>query len=959
MKGLKEILVLVVAALSWGCTAFDESVQDLDDTLVKVPTVEVLEDGRIRVCAQLSAYTMDEIEVSSRAASAEESIYDGWCLIFGEDVDERYEAGSVYTDASPLLQKVPLVVNANGTFFMTFDTYDAVAFVRIVVNLTDREETALAKTNAWVDVVKANPGANLGDNPSTTDVITYSVGTFGDYRYQSVGLDGLYNITYTADYDSFDTTNDTYTYSPINTNAPDPNNDLANAFPMSSYGFVMDEITEDSLLEVFDNIVYMIRTCSKVEVTVTDSNFTLYEVHMIDCAQEARVRSTVLESTGSDGTEVTTSLDIPTDLGGTITYAPLVVSGLTSGGGSTSPVYFYPNSGGAYNADDVVNQKVNPQYVVIKGRASGYDTDGYYKIALKAQYPLSVDSDESNMDDTAYWTALTYDVLRNTNFKINLIEVNKPGYKTLADAVDVNSPASNISYSITIKGEDSRNEFLVSNGTYFVELEGSRVYAKGYTDDGVEGCSVEFILNPNDINGEYDYFPTAYVQSDGGVTVTSVTANSVEVDLVENKYDDFADEVAVIESSNVQTRVKVTFDAISSGRVRLRIGDMLKFVPVVYDPTPISMYGTSTDKGTTFDKLSIGVGDEAWGDFSYEAGDMSPEEGSDNILESDGTITNSNVKVYEQKEFRARIYPAAGGGGVTKLYIVQASDFAIIVDDADGDGVPDGDVVLGDDENTMTTIEYAPKGFIYKLGTFEKTDKTDMDVVYGCTGDKIEISNIEGSDHFSQVLEGNNITFTANPDEYSVEATKTSEAEFLASYMSEPYTETTIITLSNAAGDTKEYSVEQTLYPPIYIINNKSYDTKSYCMYYTNGFTDVSTVYVYVLNMYNYYDKTGYSYSYSWGPVSGATSYETDIERQLLPEIIYDTSSYYTNNTDEYASIGGYKTADAAIGVWRDDCFGVFDRPSTGSAKLTITVYDVYGEQYTASMQFTGSTSYN
>ncbi|MFI3305507.1 MAG: DUF5119 domain-containing protein [Rikenellaceae bacterium] len=147
-----------------------------------------------------------------------------------------------------------------------------------------------------------------------------------------------------------------------------------------------------------------------------------------------------------------------------IDYLPLEVS---EGATLSDPIYFYPNSGGDYQyQDNAANQTINPQYIVIKGVADGYDTPGYYKVALKAQYPLDNPDDES---ETTY-SALTYDILRNSEFTVKLIGVDKPGYKTIEDAADPNSPASNISYSMTVEVENNRYEVLVSNGTYFARL---------------------------------------------------------------------------------------------------------------------------------------------------------------------------------------------------------------------------------------------------------------------------------------------------------------------------------------------------------------------------------------------------------------------------------------------------------------------------------------------------------
>ncbi len=797
MKKFRYILLLLAVSMVWGCQKFDEDVDiDVDESSGSTSSsiVEVLEDGRLRVTAQLEGMSMTS--VVTRATADENRIYDGWCLVFGEDEDnfnhvaddgvcDDLDVGTGtgdYSDDSPLIQIEPVTINANGTFTMVFDEYPNAAFIRIVVNLTDREDNTLTDIVSWRKIVNNTENgydATAFNTPPTADQVSeYGIATFGQYRYQSVGLDGIYDVTYktVADIETVDKYEDLtgeYTtwavvYSTdggtepavydlhgqeetYNTNQPDPASPKTTGFPMSSYGFVMDEITETSLQKMFGSIVYMIRVCSKVQVEVEDSGFTMDSVYLINAAQESRIRSTVMSSVVTDDEGNTesesTSFNIPVDLGGTINYLGQGAIGVSDNSNPLSdPIYFYPNSGGEYDyGDGAVNHDINPQYVIIKGQADGYDTPGYYKVALKAMYPL---------DDTyTTYSDLTYDILRNTSFTVKLIGIDKPGYKTYADAANENSPANNISYSIEIETTDNRYEVLVSKGTYFTELETSRVYVKGYVDDGIKGCYIDFTMTPSEGNTT----PSVYVQSsdysgdstiDTMVYITGCDVWYADADgnfaddasdtfgrITNTTGDGLADELVHITRSENKTKVRLYFDVEGSGRIRLRIGDILKFIPVLYDPAPVSMYGTKNQDelgtGLVVEDSSIG---RSWSDFSYSdivTYDRTDYEGAtdsngdpmtsgdglaDFELKSDGTITHTTVGYYNYKpELRARIFPSDAGDGVAVLYVRQASDFILMGNG--GEDIIDDDTASDSGTATNYSVEYTAQSKVYNNDT--------------------------------------------------------------------------------------------------------------------------------------------------------------------------------------------------------------------------------------------------
>lgn len=700
MKNILYISLVIVAALLVGCKDFNELAPTTEPTL---EVVEILDNGEMLVSGKLSENEMCEVSVSSRAASSENNILTGWCIIFGESPAEQKVDGGKYTPESPMLLRKELTINANGTFFVTLPCYAEISFLRVVINLTPRETASIQAAKAWGDS-EANY-ENKGDErwlkSLTSSDDMKGLTTFGDYIYQSVGLDGIYNIpNYSTKVDEKSYTEDkngmkSFTYSDLNTVKPNPT-DISTSFPMASIGFIMENgITAESLKDMFGKTIYMVRVCSKVDVTVKDDNFKIKEIYMINCAQESRLRSTVLSESADIGSSITDgSFKIPVDLGGTIDYEPL--KEVVTKGGTTSPIYFYPNSGGNYSSNNgVVNQEINPQYIIIKGRAGGYDTDGYYKVALKAQYPLEYEYDNNGAPiKVKKWSKLTYDILRNTHFTVSIDMVKDPGYKTLDDAKNNNNPASNISYSIITSSEDSRNEILVSNGSYFVELHTNRVYMKGYDPTVGNSGKISFNITPSKTG---NYTPEIYVMGDYGVQIDSVTKDGNQCDKIDNDTTggDFEDEDDTIDhihdywfnvpSAGSKSYITVKFTATYAGRIRIRIGDMMKFIPVYFEKDPFA--------GEALDKVSFYSDDS---DFSYD--EISYLDGSiskDNRwFTADGKLTESTTD--NDREMRAKIYPVAADG-VTKLYFKQAK----IAETFNPDDKDYGDENVLDDGNVI------------------------------------------------------------------------------------------------------------------------------------------------------------------------------------------------------------------------------------------------------------------
>ncbi len=1021
----RYIIPLLITYLVCGCKKIDVDCIGHSAAQVSINNVEVSADGRIKVTATLASESMTM--VSSRTTTYEDVIYGGWCLIFGEDYSNDETVSTYgYGDASPLIQSVPITANADGTFYMTFDSFEDNVFIQMMVNLTDRENEFISNITTWQEIAEADDETddllNATQTPSYAQVEEYTssagLGTFAMFRHQSVGLDGIYNMSYEteaklthfdAGFQNSDDETTTYwsivystagsTYTGINstngaaesynTNSPSPTTLKTTGFPMSSYGFVMPNITEDSVSDMFGKLIYMIRVCSKVVVEVdAASGFTMEEIYMIDAAQEARLRSTVMSSSDEDQDgEITVSstFSIPQNLGGIISYSALSVA---NGATTSSPIYFYPSSGGDYQlSSGGVDQEVNPQYIVIKGQAAGYDTPGYYKVALKAQYPLSSQSDESNMDDRTMWSALTYDILRNTSFTVNLLNIDNAGYQTYADAADANNPANNISYSLTIESSDSRFEILVNNGTYYTELETSRIYIKGYMDEGATDCYIDLSIFPSEDN----VVPAIYLQASN--FKQEYTSDEVTIDhcLVlrnddsgydsddwskatlynsepNNSGDGVDGDMVQIPSSDKTSKVRVVFSAYDSGYIRLRIGDILRFIPVVYDRAAISMYGSE----------SVVVADtygQSWSDFSYTdivADNLTNDMvSSDFELLPDGSVTHTTKGNYTSKpELRARISPTNAGDGIAVLYLRQARDFRLL--NSNGDEILDDSSL----DAPIYSVEYTAQAKVWAnntSGIFTTENDGDGTQYIKFTTDGSGI-NAEGVDdavisisltdttvdetgaavvqpnYWNKEVsdDGHTLTFVATKIQYEINGAYSDYEEGFVRYNN---TAETVVTLTNSAGDTKTYTVDHTQHPPIYLVSNSYGEAKEYNMYQTwwqaIALGDLPEVFIHVLNIYNY--NSDCRINYNWA--SNSTS---DVVDQLSIHEIDSTTGeyYYTNDTYEYMTIGGLSNIDYAIGLFRNDIYD--SEPNNGEAYFTVEVEDRFGEIYTTTQTIKG-----
>lgn len=384
---------------------------------------------------------------------------------------------------------------------------------------------------------------------------------------------------------------------------------LQNGFTqLSSAIYIASGITQQTL-DALDKDIYMTHVGSKLEVSVAEGcDFTLISTTLLNGANTAPLIGSALSA----------------NLGGVTQYEP-----------SVEPIYLLPNSG---------ESGTNPTYLIIQGTSLKYGVEGYYKVAISSIY-----ADEP--------TVRTYDIRRNSFFHLSLTEIGSAGYKTFEDAVT--SPANDVSYDITIDGENNRSEYLVSNGTYYAELIGSSVVAIGY---GTEGVDATIGLNLYPQSGFSS--PTVYIEGSDGITIT---------------------EGSVIAQSESESLNTIKFRATQSGAITIRCGDILKEIPVSYTSLGISSSGgeVTTNSST----------------LSYT--DCIVESGDSDILSSSGVVPANSS--YSNRELIALLYPTDMSLGAIRLYLRQASQFYL------------HNATTNAEAESSQVIVYKSTGYIYSI----------------------------------------------------------------------------------------------------------------------------------------------------------------------------------------------------------------------------------------------------
>ncbi len=734
---MKKYICTLFALLLLGSCSMRE-IENIDE--LTNSSVVVLDTGELQF--NLNAYisTMDECDVVTRSSyeTMESTIEDGWLFIFSEDTssDATSVGGVSYGDESKLIQKIAFNIDSNGDIVIRLQEYTSPCFMRILANVTDKTESEIALLVAEADDETQTPS------------------TFADYKYISVSLIGYYNIAYDELFGGSD--------------LPDPSSLRADkgGFPAASPGIVMPNgITATTVADISSSSLSLVPVGSKVTVS-TSCSFELQEVYALNVAKRAMMRSTVL---GDDGLSTIADMPVPTNFGGTTKTAAVVAS---NGSTVNTPIYIFPNEGdhpydesngfsGAYDMLGIqiedkaaypisdIPHNTNPTYIIVKGRAEGYDVDGYYKIAL-------INSNSS----------YTYDVLRNGYYKVNIYDVDNAGYSTAAEAEA--GPSSEISYNITIgASSDSRNIIKVSNnGLFSVELDANEIFAQGF---GTDGVTADFMVKLIDNSEEENYFTSsskATLSATDGITLitTEVAADGQES--------------------------KVQFTATQSGTITLRCGDLIQEVKVNYVDLYYSMYSgalLSSDGTTLFDSST------AIEDFDSEdtkAADM---------LTSSGVVL-SNENSYSNRECRAKVFRPSGKG-IVKLYLRQASDIKLYNNGTDANAVLDS--------SNAINVVYKSTGEIYSNSDSSWGVATSDILDYSVVG---QVSCVFTDDKMT-LFAHNNSADVSNPDDYSwgssvdikIGALYQDQVTYRSAYIDNPET-SSVVTAINLAGDSRSYT---------------------------------------------------------------------------------------------------------------------------------------------------------
>lgn len=498
-----------------------------------------------------------------------------------------------YVDYATYVENNPDYTSGMKTYWTTvpFVGINHMSFIRFMVNLT-------SGTTEEVNKFVSQRMINAGDESGTA---TY----FEEYKHLSVGLDGYYQVeideTYIGDdelltggtpspqgtYALGQLTNKHPMASPgikmsngLNEYTLSEINDLSTIYLVRTAAKVDVTTTDDNFslvgVTLLNGAKRALMRSSVVDITGFSTTYSLslptnlcyeYRTDLTDTSEGDKVKRV-----------------------GTIQYNEVLAASTDDYNiynyKSTSdfPIYFFPNEGDEplstddadqynyslshYLYEDTVNisdkvNSVNPTYLIVRGYIaeyherngeSGYqnittDSDtgaqmlndecGYYKIPIKYE-PSEVSVDDNGNTVTTGTGVYTYDIIRNNYYQITLSSVKNAGYKTFEEAEA--GPASDVVYDITVGDwSDDRNEYAVSNGTFYMETDVNDIFIKGYEEklEGVtfnvtiedntayEALTAEELLTKAAADPAYAT-PTLYITTSKGITLNSYVVNTYD-----------------------------------------------------------------------------------------------------------------------------------------------------------------------------------------------------------------------------------------------------------------------------------------------------------------------------------------------------------------------------------------------------------------------------------------------
>ncbi|MFR9504014.1 MAG: hypothetical protein SNH73_06160 [Rikenellaceae bacterium] len=631
------------------------------------------------------------------------------------------------------------------TFNNAEDMLQHLTYIRFIVNLTDDTQETVndyvsvrMKYNIFGDY-NSEGASGLANSWYLNDEVT----TFEDYKHLSVGLDAYYQIDVDESTGALHGT-------------PNPMGEGGNLgnmqekYPMASPGFEMLSGVNATTLTDLNELtaVEMVHVGSKIDVTnEATADFTLHGVTLLNSAKRALMRSSVLEN---DGVTTIFDLPLPTNLydptltpsGGVVQFSEVTATNNTT---SAYPIYFFPNEGDAPNGYDGVDQHVyteefdgenisdpingyNPTYLIIRGTFTASGEEGYYKVPIKY---------ETAEDDAT--TKYTYDILRHNYFQMRITSVANAGYKTFAEAVA--APASDLKYDITIgDSSDDRNEYATSNGTFYIETDATEIFIKGYgnilndeSSEVDEPFSFNLTVVGNDDLNELDpletvtkagsyTIPDVYITTTDGVKLTDVYTGSTYHNTVATPLN------YLTYTPTSAAEVTIEFAATAQGVIKVQCGDIFKEIPVYYEEEDyvragsISTVYPNSDTGarltvngvTAFTASNAIEYESAYTDlYDYDNDNATFGE----FLTEDGyvetNVADENGGYFKRRECRAKVYRTEGRG-IAKIYLKQASDFALLYGSASTHAGATTNRLIYEVGSTLTVL-YNSKGYKYSV----------------------------------------------------------------------------------------------------------------------------------------------------------------------------------------------------------------------------------------------------
>ncbi len=262
--------------------------------------------------------------------------------------------------------------------------------------------------------------------------------------------------------------------------------------------------------------------CARIELSSSVSEFVIESATLLNGANTGHYvpQSPLVEYTGVDVTE----------------YATTTLS-------ETPHIYLYENGGGAEGSENYTDIIIGGKYTISDGNI----VDSYLKVKIEHGSPL------------------TADIVRNTNYRLNVKAINKNniGYDNIEDAKK--GEYSDVQIDIEI-GTDALNDMIVGNGDYYMSFSNSEYRA--YIPTGTKNDLTAFsILFDKSASSAIDI---ATVKKE-----ISLGANSTGITIVGDAGDKTSEWTA---ATDIPVLVNLADDA--NGTIIVRIGNLVREIKI-------------------------------------------------------------------------------------------------------------------------------------------------------------------------------------------------------------------------------------------------------------------------------------------------------------------------------------------------------------------------------------------